>query len=264
VALVASRERGELWTYDTARDVFSRLATNERCYDPLFTPDGRYVIYSRAATATTGTEIVRRPVDGGEAELLIAWPQGVVYVRSIPADGSRLFFEANGGTGQVSDIYSMPIAPGAPSERVVTSRDDEYFPSISPDGRWLAYVSQQSGRGEVYLRPYPETGGRIQVSNQGGAEPRWSPDGRTLFFRTANSISKVDLRFEPRLEASAPRQVAGVRLSARRSLFTYTVGKDDRFLAIQPGEEAARSEIVVILDWAAELRRSLAAARAKP
>jgi Tol biopolymer transport system component len=259
VALTAARDRGELWIYDLSRDVFSRFSINERCYDPLWSPDGRYIVYSRAA-AVSGTEIVRRPPDGGEAELLVTFPKGVAYVRSIPDDGSRLFYEAQGDSGQVSDIYSMPFAPGAPAERVVSTREDEYFPSISPDGRWLAYISQHSGRGEVYLRPFPESGGRIQISNQGGAEPRWSADGRTLYFRSANAISRVDLRFEPRLEASAPRPIAGIRLSARRSLFTYTLQKDGRFLAILPGEDAQRSEIVVVLEWAAELRRSLAAA----
>ena len=106
------------------------------------------------------------------------------------------------------------------------------------------------------MRDLARPAGSIQVSNQGGAEPRWTRDGKKLYFSNANRLLEVDLRFEPRLELSAPRVLPDVRLAVRSALVTYVLGTGGRFLGLLPDAGSDRTEIVVVPDWAAEVRRS--------
>jgi serine/threonine-protein kinase len=252
--LLASGLTGELWLADLERGTSTRLTEDESCFDGVFAPDGRSILYSRAAGS--GAEFVRRPIVGGAPEVIAAWSNAPTYVRSVSRDGSRLFAEAN-VAGHRSDIVSVRLAAGSPVESVVSRDEDDYYPAISPDGRWLAYVSQESGRGEVYLQAYPGATGRVQVSTQGGGEPHWSADGPTLFYRAPTGIARVDVEFAPRLRVSAPRLLDRLRLPTRRAFSTYSVAADGRFVIQLPGEGAQRPEFVVILDWAGELRGAL-------
>jgi eukaryotic-like serine/threonine-protein kinase len=257
VALLSSTLTGDLWLYDLKRGTFARLTEGETCYDnAVWSPDGRSVMYTRAAGS--GIEVARRAIDGGPAEVLAPWTEMTGYTRSASAVGPRLFLEGGQKVDRRSDLLSLLLVPGSPIETVLSTPADEYYPAISPDGRWLAYVSQESGQGEVYLRRYPGPEGRWQISNQGGGEPRWSADGRTLYFRTATGLARVELTFEPELSVSPPRVLDKIRLPNRRSFTSYAVGKDGRFLFKLPGVHAQEPEFAVILDWASEMRRILA------
>ncbi len=253
--LISTKAAGELWMYDISRDVFSRLSANEICYDPHWTPDGRFILYSR--TAGNGSEIVRRPAQGGSVEKLVEWAGPYLYVRSVSADGTRLFFEANQpGTG--SDIFELRLDRPGEVRTVIATEADEYFPAVSPDGHWLAYVSQESGRGEIYLRSTTDDVSRWQVTNGGGAQPSWSRDGKAIYFRNAPGVARVDVAFAPQPELGQARQVAANPMGIRRSLFSYSLGPDGRFLTPLVRASSA-SQVVVVLDWGAEVRRRLAA-----
>ena len=258
VALISTRVSGELWLYDLARNVFSRLSVNEACFDPIWTPDGQAVVYSRMAAG--GAEIVRRPAQGGEPEILHKRPESgdYLYVRSITADGNRLIFESQ-SAGSKSDVFELRLDRPGEVRPVIQSVYDEYYPSISPDGRFIAYVSQESGRGEVYLRALDGSNQRWQVSNGGGAQPIWSRDGRTIFFRTSTVLARVDLRLEPRVELGPERTVVGVQLGNRRSVFGYALGPDGRFLISLASVTGSPPQLVVVLEFAAELKRRLVA-----
>jgi Tol biopolymer transport system component len=258
IALLSSNLTGDLWLYDLKRGTFARLTEGETCYDQaVWSPDGRSVMYTRAAGSDL--QVARRAIDGGPAEVLDQWTAMRAYTRSTSAVGPRLFLEGGQVISTRSDLLSLLLVPGSRIETVLSSPADEYYPAISPDGRWLAYVTQESGQGEVYLRRYPGPEGRWQISNQGGSEPRWSADGHTLYLRTATGLARVELTFEPELSVSPPRVLDKIRLPNRRSFTSYSVGKDGRFLFKLPSAHAQRPEFVVILDWAAEIRRILAA-----
>lgn len=139
---------------------------------------------------------------------------------------------------------------------------------ISPDGRWMAYTSDESGRVEVYVRPFPGPGERWQVSTDGGVEPIWARDGRELFFRLGDALMSAGV--EPRgraLRTTVPRRLFEGRYLRVLDLSSavaavYDVSPDGRrFVMIQGSEEAPPSQLQVVIHWFDELKRRVAAGR---
>ena len=145
-----------------------------------------------------------------------------------------------------------------------TSGIRERSPAYSPDGKWVAYDTYETGRQEVYVCPFPGPGGIIPISTEGGDEPIWSPDGKELFYRCGNKMMAVAIEFvtnetEPELKAGIPRELfkgqffrANVESVAGLS---YDLDSDGRFIMIQEDEESSTAEIHVVLNWFEELKR---------
>ena len=146
---------------------------------------------------------------------------------------------------------------------------DETAPKFSPDGRWLAYVSEESGRREVYVQPYPGPGGKWQISTDGGQEPVWNPNGRELFYRSGSKIMAVDVNQSRDREgagasafaAGKPRMLfEGPYLPTSASFPYYDVSPDgQRFLMLKPVEAqtSAPTQINVVLNWFEELKKKV-------
>lgn len=136
----------------------------------------------------------------------------------------------------------------------------EVRPSFSPDGRFVAYQSDDSGRDEVYVRPYPAPGSRHQVSAQGGLMPRWSRDGREIFFRSGDSLWTAAVRTSPRFAAEAPREL--LRLPEEINSGFYDVTPDgQRFVMVQKDPFELRPiELVMVPNWIEELKARMASA----
>jgi len=134
-------------------------------------------------------------------------------------------------------------------------------PEFSPGGRWLAYASDESGRIEIYVKPYPGPGGKWQISTEGGTEPKWNRNGRELFYRSGNKMMVVEISADPGFTAARPRQLfEGHYLvnGPRAAGANYDVSPDgQRFLMLKPVEEqqAAPTQINVVLNWTEELKR---------
>jgi Tol biopolymer transport system component len=131
---------------------------------------------------------------------------------------------------------------------------------VSPDGRWIAYVSDETGRNEVYLRPFPSGEGTWRVSADGGIEPTWRRDGKELFYLGSDrSLMAVALKTDAAVSTSVPRRLFETRMANRTNLGyirnQYVVtGDGQRFLVSQPAGEAFSSRITVVINWAAALR----------
>ena len=133
----------------------------------------------------------------------------------------------------------------------------ETAPRFSPDGRWIAYASNESGRYEIYVRPYPGPGGKWQISADGGTEPLWNPKGRELFFRNGQKMMAVDYNAQPTFSAGKPKMLfEGPYVPTPRSFPDYDVSPDgQRFLMLKAVEQAqASAPINVVLNWFEELR----------
>jgi len=135
---------------------------------------------------------------------------------------------------------------------------------FSPDGRWLAYVSDESGRLEVYVQPYPGPGGKWQVSTEGGDEPVWAANGRELFYRLGDKFMATVVESEPEFTVGKPRLLFEGRFAhdvAEPGFASYGVTRDgQRFVMIQAGEqESAPRQIRVAIHWLEELKRRVAA-----
>jgi serine/threonine-protein kinase len=175
-----------------------------------------------------------------------------------PDEGTALvdyqIVDARGGKGE---IVALPLVPNATPQTLVTSAFDDYSGSWSPDRRWLAYQSDESGRAEVYVRDMSSGGGRWQVSTSGGEEPHWSQDGRELYYRNESQLMvvAVDTRttFVPRPPVLLFDGVYNLRSNTGIS---YAVApKGDRFLMVRLTDNNASSNLTVVTNWFAELRR---------
>ncbi len=128
-----------------------------------------------------------------------------------------------------SDIFVLPLGGERKLQSFLQTRFSEGGARFSLDGRWVAYHSNDSGRPEVFVRPFPGPGPKWQISTDGGSEPRWSRSGRELFYREGDKIMIVDVETRPAFHPSRPRT-----LFEAKFLFSYDVAPDGRFLMIKP------------------------------
>jgi serine/threonine-protein kinase len=245
---------GDIWIHDTRAGTSTRLTNGSENLYPLWTPDGRRIVFTSRRSGLAGLWI--QPADGGgEPEPLEADAESVLrFPHAITPDGATLLFRTNAATTGM-DIGAMALDGSSPPRDVMVTPDNEGSPMLSPDGRWMAYISDASGTNEVYVTPWPDVGRRAQVSSGGGAEPQWNPKGGELFYRTGDALVAATLTARD-----------GLLVPSRRdTLFTgnyfgqprwpeYDVSADgERFLMLKEGE--ARQEIVVVTQW---LRQAIA------
>jgi Tol biopolymer transport system component len=187
-------KRRDIWVYEWERDTLTRLTFGgEGNAYPAWTPDGQRIVYSSQEKEGAPNLWWARANGAADAQRLTQSKNLAQFQESWSLDGKVLAFrQLNPGTG--NDIMTLPIEgneksgwkPGEPKP-FVNSAFNEIEPAFSPDGRWLAYRSDESGSFEVYVRPFPGPGGKWQVSTGGGLYPKWSRNGKELFYRTQDS-----------------------------------------------------------------------------
>jgi serine/threonine-protein kinase len=244
----------DVWIHDLRQGTLSRLTFEGTVNDrPTWTPDGRRVTFMSDRAGRPALYTV--PWDGsGPAEPLVA-SQGLIQEAEWSRDGRVLVYrEGPGRTGR--DIYFLrPGVDSAPHPFLVTAFD-ESTPALAPDGRWLAYVSDESGHDEVYVRPFPGGGGRWQISTEGGTEPLWAPNGREIYYRSgADELTAASVGTVPTFSVGARRRLFATTAYVGNPDFrTYHVSPDGRRFLFMKRLSGAR-ELVVVLNWFQELKR---------
>jgi Tol biopolymer transport system component len=242
----------DIWAADLERDLLTRLTFDEGGAGfPVWSPEGSDLYFASARDDKPG--VFRKASDGsGEAERLLE-TETTVMVRDISPDGRYLAY-CPGGVGEGTDIVLLPLAGGNPEPFLATPAD-EGSPSFSPDGRWIAYDSKESGEWEVYVRPFPASGGKQQVSTEGGFRPRWSQDGRRLFYRDDDAVwvSSVEAQGES-IHVGRAERLVELKGIYRQSLSVSPDGK--RFLLVrQQGSE--NPPLTFVFNWFEELKQLL-------
>jgi serine/threonine-protein kinase len=251
--VVASREN-DLWIYDVPRDSLSQL-TFQGGMNPLWTPDGREVIYGRARPGT-GWDIFRKPADGsGSEQELVARPlDQVTSSGNLSLDGQLLPY-AEWSLDAGPDIRFLSMEDGA--DRVfLKTAEFELNATFSPDMRYVAYVSTELGAPEVFIRPMMGAGGVRRVSVGGGVEPHWSPNGE-LFFRNGTSVLAVDVKTQPDLVVGTPRTLfEGPYVLSSIWDRNYDVTADgQRFLMVRQADaDESTVRINIVVNWLEELK----------
>jgi Tol biopolymer transport system component len=176
------------------------------------------------------------------------------------------FDDAGSSPGAGRDIGVLRLSDRK-VEPFLATPFNEGAPQFSPDGRWLAYVSNESGRYEIYVQPYPGPGAKSQISTDGGGEPLWNPDGRELFYRSGNKMMVVEITAQPSFSAGKPKVLfAGPYQTSPNPVPSpnYDVSPDgQRFLMLKPGDPAGETptQINVVLNWFEELKRKVPTAK---
>jgi Tol biopolymer transport system component len=257
-------EGGDVWIYDFTRHTHTRLTFTGNNAAPVWSTDGKDIYYTSFEPTGRSSTVYRKPADGSREAEVVATPAGRSYVAWLSKDGTDAVLDfVNPGPG-MADVVRMALRPQAQPSPVVAGAADTYGASVSPDGRWVAYHSDDTGRPEIYVRDMAASGGRWQVSTSGGEEPHWSKDGRALYFRNGNRMMMTPITGGSTFEFDTPRLLfEGVYNLRSDSLRSYDVDPvTGRFLMIRPLDEGqSPHSIRVTLNWFGELRRLIIAAR---
>jgi serine/threonine-protein kinase len=225
-------------------------------YRPAWTPDGRSIAFISDRSRENQVWIKR--ADGSAAAELLLEDERQIDEVVWSQDGLWLVYRVGSGGTNTRDIMAIRRGQDSVPRTVAASAFDDYSPALSPDGRWVAYVSTESGRPEVYVRPFPDADrAKWQVSVDGASEPVWSPRGRRLFYRTRRGdIAVVDLGSGPSLQVGTP-QVLFTAFSTEGESYhqTFDVSGDGRRLIMLRQEKGAESDVVLVLNWLEELKQ---------
>ena len=258
---VADPEGADIWIHDLARGTETRLTTDpadDRA--PLWTPGGdRVVFYSdREGQAALFWKLVDVP---GDAERLVSASEGRLDIQADAwsADGQTLLFWRAGG-GFQPDIGLLSIEGERASEMLLDTQFREGGPAVSPDGRWIAYHGDETGQNEVYVQRFPELGGKLTVSTDGGQQPLWSPNGQELFYRGPGGMMVVPVETDPTFSAGAPEVLFDQQYYFTGTRRTYDLAPDGRFLmvkdsAVGDDAEGPAAQIILVQNWFEELKR---------
>ncbi|MGH9579365.1 MAG: protein kinase domain-containing protein, partial [Terriglobales bacterium] len=251
----------DIWLYDLKRNTLSRLTFGPNNYAPIWSADGRRVIY-RKDTEDGKFVLAWKSADGtGDEEVLLRGERRV-FANSASPDGKWLALDIQHDVQIVSDVFLLPLSGDRKPQPFVTGPYAEFLASFSPDGRWIAYQSNETGRFEIYVKPFPSGSGRWQASTQGGEEAHWSPNGKELFYRVGTRYMVVPVETTAgTFRAGTPRVIAesapvNIGASSGKS---YSVSLDGKRIltAFNPRRtEQAQLPMVVTLNWAEEILRA--------
>jgi len=240
-----------LWVYDIARGSLTRIVSGSNNAGPVWTPDGEHVTFgsdrggalSMFSMASDGSGQAERLIRGELQRFPLSWT---------PDGQTLLFGERSPETG--FDIWLLS-ASGDTTPFLQTS-SNEKGAEISPNGRWVAYESDESGRPQIYICPFPQAEPKRQVSIEGGTDPLWKPNGRELFYRDGYKIMSVETETEGTLALAQP-QLLFESDSYLTSEGSYDVTADGEHFVMIDQSESARppTELVLVQNWAEELKR---------
>ena len=245
----------DLWLVDTNREVSTRFTFDDATeINPVWSPDGTQLMFT---SNTTGIyDIFRQPVSGNGKQIALLKSDTQKYPTDWSSDGRTILF-TNIDPKTQSDIWAISAAGDGKPEPLIVTPFNEYAARMSPDGHWIAYTSDESGRPEVYVQRLPSLTEKSQISTQGGSEPQWRSDGRELFYLALNrTLTSVPITTAPAFSAGRPAKIFDTIVDTTLGsfhAFHYSPAPDgQRFLvsvsALSP------SSITVVLNWAARLR----------
>ncbi len=259
---ISTGGKDNIWVYDLDRDALNRLSSGTvGDYFPVWSPDAARIAY------ISGGDIVWQAADGSEdAETLLRGAfQNNFTLSSWSRDGRLLAFSRT--NDKLADIWLLSLEADRRLRPFLETPADERGAVFSTDGRWIAYISNESGRYEVYVRSYPGPGGKSQVSTEGGIQPAWSRSGREIFYRNGDKLMAVGVETEPAFRLSKARLLFEGRFVGAAGPYsynvlgraTYDVAPDgEHFVMLQENESA---RIQIVLNWAEELKAKVLPAR---
>jgi Tol biopolymer transport system component len=274
VAVGITEQDSQVWLYDLSRETLTRLTFegNLNLY-PAWTPDGKRIAFTSNKEGpliifwqlTDGSGGLERLTSSEYSHVPMSWsPDGqlLAFIEINPTTGYDIWVlrlgDPSASSGQVPSASSGQVRKAQPFLRTPFL---ESAPRFSPDGRWLAYISDESGRREIYVQPYPGQGGKWQISTEGGNEPVWNRNGRELFYRSGNKMMAVDIATQPGLAVGKPHMLfEGPYVPTPTTSPNYDVSPDgQRFLMLKPIEQAgaAPTQINVVLNWFEELKQKV-------
>jgi serine/threonine protein kinase/Tol biopolymer transport system component len=249
LAVTIQAANDDIWVYQIKRGTLTRLTFEGGNHaSPIWSPDGKYIFYS--AEHGKSANIYFKPWDGsGREERLTENPEAQTPTSCSP-DGKALTFMQN------ADIWILPLGKGATARPFIRSPAAEENAVFSPDGRFVAYTSNESGRREIYVVPLPGPGGKWQVSTIGGSNPIWARDGSGLYYLSGKKLMVVDVTLRPTFDFSPGRELCALPDSVVNVSDCTVDGK--RFVVtVARSQGSTANQVNVVVGWSEELRKRL-------
>ncbi len=235
----------DVWLYQISRGTLTRLTfAGGNNNFPLWSPDGRYVVYN--AEKGRAPNIFRRPWDGSGVEERLTDDPNTQTPLSFTPDGKMLSFEQNG------DIWILPLDGNRKPYPFITSPANEVGGIFSPDGKWMAYASNESGKFEIYVTAFPRREGNWQISNGGGTAPIWSRDGKELFFTNGASLMVVRITGGSTFDFSEPRKLCDIPPST----VVWDISPNGQYLLarVAQADNVTLPRLEVVTEWFQEVK----------
>jgi Tol biopolymer transport system component len=252
---LAMRMRGGVWIMDLERRVLSRLLTGGNA--PTWLPDGRRLMIHRSGFQNGKDFIFEKPIGVTSAETVIREPDGEhAHPTDVSSDGRYLIYE--GESTVESDVWVAELTGSRTVRPYVQTPSTEVQGTLSPDDRWLAYTSNVSGSFEIYVQSFPEPGAQIQVSANGGSQPRWGRDGTELFYLAPDdTLMAVPVRSTQPLEFGPPKalfQVFTSQIGAPAQIPPFDVTPDGQRFIVSVVVRRDDPSVHLLLNWPAMLK----------
>jgi serine/threonine-protein kinase len=245
----------DIWTYDIARGTLTRLAFEGTNDTPVWVPGSKDIVYG--STRSGFANLFSRSFDGSGDTRQLTSSENPQWANSSSSDGGLLAYTEWGPTTQ-ADVWVLSLRGDNDPLPFLQTPSQEKGAMFSPDRKWLAYMSNESGRDEVYIRPFPGPGGKWQISTGGGSYPVWARNGKELFYRNGDKMMAVDVDTQTEFRVSEPRLLfEGHYLSGHPiESGNYDVSPDgERFVMIEEGYAQEAYQLKVVLNWHQELKR---------
>ncbi|HUP04629.1 MAG TPA: hypothetical protein VMU19_11610, partial [Bryobacteraceae bacterium] len=251
----ADQSTGDLWVFEIDRQTKTRLTFGGTNEDPIWTPDGRRITFGATVGGKSGIYTVA--ADGsGKPDLVLA-TDSLPTPNSWSPDGRFLLYSASPG-GKSARIFVLPVSGGVAGAPKPLHETDAYedYAEVSPDGKWVAYISAESGQQEAYAQPFPGPGGKERISTQGANSVRWAHNGKQLYYIVRSGgdpgIFAVDFQATPTLHVGLPAPLIKAFLGT-----TWDPAPDGKHFLIEqiPGAEATGRRLNGVNNWFDELSR---------
>jgi Tol biopolymer transport system component len=260
---VMSTPKHSIWIWDVVRGTMTRLTLDEGTgtWHPIWTPDGKRIVYYSSPGNPWFGDLYWRAADGtGQAEKLASSPSHGLSPWSMSRDGKTLAFcEITGPTIQ-SDIGMLSMEGDHVRKLLLQEKYDEVIPQISPDGKWMAYGSNESGKFDIYVRLFPDVNkGKWLVSANGGNSPLWSPDNREIYYRSGDAAMAVPVETEPTFKPGKAKVLfRGTYFgpAANTDVPFWDIHPDGkRFLMLKEAPAEVPRKINIVVNWFEELKQ---------
>lgn len=250
LALGINAANDDIWIYQIKRGTLTRLTFAGGNNDfPVWSPDGRYIVYQ--AEKGKSPNIFRKAWDGSGAEERLTSNMNAQIPTSFTPDGKMMAMQQSG------DLWILPFDNNRMPQPFLQSPANEFNSTFSPDGRWMAYVSDESGKNEVYVAPFPRRDGKWQISTGGGFGPLWSRNGKELFYVNGSSLMAVKVSSQSTFDYSVPKKLCDIPASIQ----IFDISADARQFVVLSAKtlQFTMPQVDVVLEWFQELKGKFAA-----